>query len=183
MEQQVEESAGVFAAAFDGFSQSLISGVDELLPCVTVPPDYEHVLLVDGSDSEKLKEMLQATCDSRPEGLGRIVVIGTGGKSNALNEAISNFIAKALGNDDILSLEPAWPQTMSLSFFRSYYQPDFRWSDLHHHLSEQGTKTKLERQQQRRKALHKFHEAKRLKKIKKAREHAKQKQKSMKRYA
>lgn len=180
----MEESAGVFAAAFDGFSHSLISGVDELLPCVVHPPEYEHVLLVDGADSEKLKEMLQATCDSRPEGLGRIVVIGTGGKSSALNEAIGNLLAKAFGGQDILSLEPAFPhEPMSLSFFRSCFQPDFRWSDLHHRLSEQGTKTKLERQQQRRKALHKFHEAQRLKKIKKAREHAKQKQKSMKRYA
>lgn len=142
--------------------------VDDSWPTIMVSPsDYDPPADV--------------TEDCRPE----VMILCAGDRNNVgLNAAIAAVLSKAF---DVREERIGFGLTRrvpmfepDMFFFPTCYDVEFRWTPLHLKLSEEGTKMKLERQQQRRKALHKFHEKKRAKRGK---EHAKQKHKGVSRYS
>lgn len=137
---------------------------EELWPCKVVSVD----------DFEQPAEVTE---DCRPQ----VMILSAGDRNNVgLNAAIAAVLSKAFDVVEepigfgMIHRRPKFDPDMF--FFPTCYDMEFRWTPLHLKLSLQGTQMKLERQQQRRKALHKFHEQKRAKRGK---EHAKQKQKSL----
>lgn len=148
----MEERTNRFAGALERLTQNLIDGTDEVI------------------------EVPNTSSEGNPH---RVYVIGGGSRLNA--DIAEKLVVCFLGTRD--HLNPMRDLTRipeMLNFARTCFTPDFRWSPLHLHLSDVGTKTKFESQQQRRKALHKFHLEKR---VKKGRSHAKQKHKGIARYA
>jgi hypothetical protein len=135
----------------------------------------------DPSSLDEEEDEEPAQVEDRPE----VMLLGCGDRNNVgLNVAIAAVLSKAFEViEEPIGFRLSRQRPMfdpDMFFFPTCYEVEFRWTDLHHRLSLQGTQMKLERQQQRRKALFKFHQEKRAKRGK---EHAKQKHKGVSRFS
>lgn len=137
--------------------------------CFISSPIVDELSVTENPSSQFVEEIKNNVIDETHK-LGKIIVIGNSRNTN-LNAAIAALLCSKHVLAPIAYAQPwetCWQETV-----------EWPWTPLHYKLSQIGTQEKEKRVQQRRAALFKLHEKKRLKK---GRSHAKQKHKSVKEY-